>query len=99
MISGPKLNWALVIATYGRGAVLLHALATALRQSRPPSEIIIVDGNPDHALWADRTRKLVESQTPAIRLVHVGAERLSLTVQRNQGIGLATADVILLFDD
>lgn len=101
-----ELNWGLVIATYKRRHILPRCLRLALNQSRPPAEIVVVDSSPD---WEDSRSEVLttlrgeaegQSDAPgAIRWVYVQAERRSSAAQRNQGIRLATADVLFLIDD
>ncbi len=95
----PYLSWALVISTYRRQHILPRCLKLAATQTYPPKEIIVVDASPD---W-DSSRELVTEALfplyPLAQLTYVHAHRPSLTAQRNQGIDLATADVVFLIDD
>lgn len=97
MTSG--LSWALVIATYGREKILPMMLDLAVRQSRPPKEIIIVDASENWETTRDRVLSDIAVHRPEIRWVYVAAEHRSITLQRNQGIPLATADILFLIDD
>lgn len=101
-----QLTWALVIATYKRRNILSRCLRLAANQSRPPVEIIVVDSSPD---WEASRDEILASPpgevekgsgpTGTIRWVYRQAERRSSAAQRNQGIRLATADVLFLIDD
>jgi glycosyltransferase involved in cell wall biosynthesis len=94
-----SLTWALVIATYQRKHILPRCLKLAAKQTRPPQEIIVVDASPD---WEDNRDLITEELAAFYRmncLTYVKATRPSLTAQRNQGIALATADVLFLIDD
>jgi glycosyltransferase involved in cell wall biosynthesis/GT2 family glycosyltransferase len=94
-----SLSWSLVVATYNRRAVLRRCLELATRQTRSPCEIIVVDASADwEAARADILSELA-ARHPGIRWQYVQADRRSLTVQRNQGIRLATADIVFLIDD
>lgn len=101
------LNWALVIATYNRRHILPRCLRLALQQTRPPAEIVVVDASSDWAasravimkdLASAPTNESTRGQ-PRIKWSYVKAERRSITSQRNQGVRLATADVLFLIDD
>jgi GT2 family glycosyltransferase len=98
-MSDNSLAWALVIATYKRGHILPRCLRLAAKQTRPPSEVVVVDASPD---W-DKTRDLMveEFRTvhPEIPITYVQANLPSSTAQRNQGVALASADVLFLIDD
>lgn len=94
-----SLTWAMVVATYERPDVLVRCLRLAAGQSRPPSEIVVVDGSPGWARNRDRVRREVAAGPGRARWVYVEAARRSAAAQRNQGIGLASADVVFLFDD
>ncbi|TVQ19771.1 MAG: glycosyltransferase, partial [Leptolyngbya sp. DLM2.Bin15] len=71
----------------------------ALSQSRPPTEIIIVDGSP---YWQKTQQSILETfahQAPNIQWTYVEAEKRGLTLQRNQAIQLARTDIVFLIDD
>lgn len=92
------LSWALVIATYSRTDVLAQCLRFALVQSRPPDEVIIVDASADFEV-AKTAIAAVAGDYPRTRLIHQAAKRRSIPAQRNQGVALATADIVFLIDD
>jgi glycosyltransferase involved in cell wall biosynthesis len=93
------LSWALVVATYKRDNILLRCIRQAIEQSRPPTEIIIVDGSPDWEKTRDRVMAELATTCPEIRWIYVPAKRPSSTEQRNQGIRLARADILFVIDD
>jgi glycosyltransferase involved in cell wall biosynthesis len=93
------LTWSLVVATYRREFILPHCIMLAARQSRPPKEIAVVDASPDWQSSRERISREIECSHPHIRFVYERAIQPSLTAQRNQGLDLATADVVFLFDD
>lgn len=97
--STEKLTWGLVISTYKREAILPRCLSLAAQQTLPPKEIIVVDAS---SYW-ERTRVQIMQELaikyPTIDWKYVQAKRASLTTQRNQGIDLATADILFLIDD
>lgn len=90
------LDWGLCIATLNRGDVLVRAVGLALSQTRPPAEVVIVDASTDWQATRDRVAAVVGDRA---RLVFEPAAARSLTVQRNQAIRLARADILFLLDD
>jgi len=98
-VSQHALTWALVVPTYQRQNVLLRCLRLAAQQSWLAKEIIVVDASDN---WAETHSKIMQGlalEYPAIDWQHVHARALSSAIQRNQGIELATADIIFLIDD
>lgn len=99
MTAQNHLTWGLVISTYNREKVLPLCLELAVKQSRLPIEIVVVDAS-DH--WQDTRNQVMADiavHAPDIRWVYEAAEQRSICLQRNQGIKLATADVLFLIDD
>ena len=93
-------SWALVVCTYRRPDVLLRSLRAATRQSIPPTEIIVVDASPDWETTRNRvTQEIAPCAPPTINWQYVHAQAARLPAQRNQGIALATADILFLIDD
>ncbi len=94
-----KLDWGLVIATYKRETILPRCLRLAAQQTVTPKEIIVVDASP---YW-EKTREKIMHELAAkylgIDWKYVQAKRASSAAQRNQGIELATADILFLIDD
>ena len=98
-MSQSTLNWALVIPTYKREAVLQQCLLFAAQQTLPPKEIIVVDASPDWEKTQTHIMREIVEKYPAIDWQYVQAKRASSAAQRNQGIELATADIVFLIDD
>ncbi len=94
-----QINWALVIPTYKREAVLEQCLRFAAAQTLLPKEIIVVDASPYWEKTQKRIMHELAAKYPAIDWQYVQAKRLSSAAQRNQGITLATADIVFLIDD
>jgi GT2 family glycosyltransferase len=95
-----QLSWAVVIPTYQRSQVLLRCLHFVSQQSLPAKEIIVVDASPNWQQTREQVMQNLVSQTPATTTWHyVPARQASSATQRNQGIELATADIIFLIDD
>jgi len=94
-----SLTWSLVVPTYQRESILLRCLHCAATQTWPPSEIIVVDASVHwETTWLKVKRELLEVY-PTIEWKYVPAQRLSSASQRNQGIDLASGEVIFLIDD
>ncbi len=97
--STKTVHWALVIPTYKREAVLQRCLYFAARQTLQAKEIIVVDASPDWAQTREQVMQTLAAQYPAIHWQYVQAKRASSAAQRNEGIELATADIVFLIDD
>ncbi len=94
-----ELSWGLVIATYQREKVLLRCLHFATQQTQLPQEIIVIDASYDWEKTRHKVMHELVEQYPAIDWKYQPAHKVSLTAQRNQGIALATADILFLIDD
>lgn len=91
------LTWGLCVATLNRIDILETCVACALGQTRPPSEVVIVDAS--DAWEAHRARIARLTDAASTPLTYLPAARRSLAVQRNQGIAAASADILFLIDD
>ena len=94
-----NLTWALAIATYNRPDVLLRCVELAVKQTRPPKEIVIVDSSDDWSTTRDLVLSLVEKLGFGGPTVFEKALTRGQPAQRNQVIDLSTADVLFLVDD
>ncbi|UXU75287.1 MULTISPECIES: glycosyltransferase family 2 protein [unclassified Paracoccus (in: a-proteobacteria)] len=95
---GQARDWALCVATYNRGAMLLNCVRHALASTLPPSEIVIIDASDDWQANRDAVAALV-AQAGSCPLHYQPARRRSLTAQRNQAVALASADILFMIDD
>jgi glycosyltransferase involved in cell wall biosynthesis len=95
----PPFTWGLAIATYKRGHVLPRCLRLALAQSRPPSEVVVVDASPDFDSARRRVLDAVAGEFRGLPLTYARARIASSTAQRNQAVALARADVVFVIDD
>ncbi|MDX2230651.1 MAG: glycosyltransferase family 2 protein [Leptolyngbyaceae cyanobacterium bins.349] len=93
------LSWALVVATYQREKILPQCLKLAVEQTRQPSEVIVIDASENWESTRSHVMTEVAAIAPHIRWEYVQAKQRGLPLQRNQGIDLATADVVFLLDD
>lgn len=95
----PAQSWALCISTYNRGRMLRDCVRHALASSLPPTEIVIVDASDD---WQENHARIAEMVADAgdpCPLQYCPARRKSLTVQRNQCVAMARADILFMIDD
>lgn len=97
--SREALSWGLVIATYNRADVLQRCVRCALRQTRQPTEVIVVDSSDDWAVTRGAISELMAGEGRGIRLVYEQARTRGAAAQRNQAIESATADILFLYDD
>lgn len=93
------LSWALVVATYQREKILPQCLKLAVEQTRPPSEVIVIDASDNWETTRNQVIAEIAATAPHIRWEYVPAKQRGLPLQRNQGIDLATADILFLIDD
>jgi glycosyltransferase involved in cell wall biosynthesis len=92
-------SWAVVIPTYQRQTILLRCLHCVAQQTLPPKEIIVIDASSDWETTYQQVMQTLAKQHPLIDWKYLPAQRLSSAAQRNQGIDLATADIVFLIDD
>ena len=96
------LTWALVVPTYQRPDVLQRCIRSALEQTLPPTEILVVDSSPDWDTTRDRVMSTLADGHPAgrgVRWVYEQARTPSASAQRLQAIPQATADILFTIDD
>jgi glycosyltransferase involved in cell wall biosynthesis len=82
---------AAVIPTFNYGRFLARALESALRQTRPPDEILVVDDGS-----TDDTAQVLASFGSSIRVMQT--PRVGVSVARNCGWRAVDADLIALLD-
>ncbi|SMG12708.1 glycosyltransferase family 2 protein [Paracoccus sp. J56] len=91
-------DWALCVSTYNRGSILCDCVRAALASDERPAEIIIVDASADWAQNRDNVAAVI-AEMGGCPLSYEPAQRKSLTVQRNQAVALARADILFMIDD
>ncbi len=96
---GRRLTWDLVIATYKREEILPRCLRLAAGQTRAPARVIVVDASPGWEATRAQVMGEIAPAFPGIEWRYDKAERASSAAQRNQGLRLATADVVFYIDD
>ncbi|WEF25356.1 glycosyltransferase family 2 protein [Paracoccus sp. S3-43] len=94
--ASPRLTWALCVATLNRIDMLELCVTCALAQTRPPSEIVIVDASDDWQSHRDRIAAIVAGRVP---LIYRPATERSSAVQRNSAITECSADICTFVDD
>lgn len=92
----PPLSSSVVIATRNRVEPLRECLKSISRQTRLPSEVVLVDASDDH-LTAVLARAVEGGFACPLRYLRARAR--SLVVQRWQGAAEARGDVIIFVDD
>jgi glycosyltransferase involved in cell wall biosynthesis len=91
------LTWGLCVSTLNRIDVLEECVRRALGQTRPPSEVVIVDASDAWEAHRDRIAPLVAEA--GLPLTYLPAPKRSLTAQRNHGLERLRADIAFLLDD
>lgn len=84
----------MVIPTYNRPADLESCLASILRQSVLPDEVLVID---DGALEEVPLRQSIEAA--GIKLIYHKKDEPGLTQSRNKGVELSSGQVVLFLDD
>ena len=85
----PSLS--VVIPTHDRAALVGRAIESALRQTVPPREVVVVDDGS-----TDDTRARVEAFGPGVRYLHQG--NAGVSAARNHGVRAATGTWIAFLD-
>ena len=88
------LSCSLIVATLGRTRELARFLDSLVAQQKPPSQIILVDQNPQGYLEAT-----LEPYRGTLPLFVLTAEPKGVSVSRNAGLECATGDIIAFPDD
>jgi len=95
-----ELTWGVAIATYKRADALVVTIRLAMDQTRPPSEIVIVDASEDWIHTQTQLEPLFEEcEKLGVRSVFEHSRHLSTAVQRNRCLELSHADIVFLIDD
>ena len=93
IMSEPKISVSVVVPVYNRRDLLVDAIESALKQSFPPEEIIVVDdGSEDGVETID-----FPAIDPRIRLIR-HERNLGGSAARNTGIDAAIGDWVALLD-
>ncbi len=98
----PMMPWvSIVIPTYMREQRFLgRAIESALSQTYPKTEVVVVDDNEPNTVHRKRTIALMEAYRCRENLVYVQNEKnLGGAIARNRGISIAKGDYITFLDD
>jgi glycosyltransferase involved in cell wall biosynthesis len=74
-------------------------LELVVEQTRQPVEIIVVDASENWESTRNKILTEIAETAPHIRWVYTSARQRGLPLQRNQGLELATADILFFLDD
>lgn len=90
------MKLSVIIATAFREEPLRKTFSHIRGQTRLPFEVVIVDGEP-----APGVQKFIEneSSTPVFNLKYLRWNPPSAAIQRNEGMKIATGDILLFLDD
>ena len=80
-----------IIPTYDRAGLLPRAIRSVLGQSRPPTEVVVVDDGS-----TDGTERLVRSEFPTVR--YLRQENRGVAAARNHGIREARGEWVAFLD-
>ena len=80
-----------VIPTYNYGRFIKEAISSVLDQTRPPSEIIVVDDGS-----TDETASVVGAFTEAVR--YIRQDNAGVCAARNRGVSESTSELIAFLD-
>jgi glycosyltransferase involved in cell wall biosynthesis len=94
-----SLSWGLIVATYQRELILPQCLQLVVQQTRQPLEIIVIDASDNWESTRSKVMAEIAATAPHIRWVYAPARQRGLPLQRNQGMELATADILFFLDD
>src|ERR1700712_2915091 len=90
----PDRRVSVVVPTRGRPSVVVGAVASALDQTVPPHEVVVVVDGPDD----ESVAALEALQDPRVR-VHVHERRRGAGAARNTGVRLAEGVLVAFLDD
>lgn len=85
------IDVSVVIPTYNRADYVVGAIESAVEQSRPPAEVIVVDDGS-----TDRTPELLSSMSDPVR--YVRQENAGVSAARNRGVREATGRWVAFLD-
>lgn len=92
------LTWSTCIATLNRHDALMVALTHVSRQTRRPSEVIVVDTSDNWEEGKLRAQELLKD-CPEISLDYLTSAVRSSATQRNLAISRASSDIVMMIDD
>jgi peptidoglycan/xylan/chitin deacetylase (PgdA/CDA1 family)/MoaA/NifB/PqqE/SkfB family radical SAM enzyme/glycosyltransferase involved in cell wall biosynthesis len=84
---------AVVVACHDLGRTVEEAVDSALAQTRPPAEIVVVDDGSTDVATRQILRSLARPRTRVVTLPHAG-----VAAARNHGVALTSAPYVVLLD-
>jgi glycosyltransferase involved in cell wall biosynthesis len=87
------MKYSVIIPTYNYGHYLPQSLGSALNQTVPPFEIIVVDGGS-----TDNTPNAIKPYLTDSRIKYIRTENRGVSAARNTGIKLAESELIAFLD-
>lgn|GEM_PF-563790 len=90
------MDYDIVIATRNRAAALALSVPLMVRQSRPPSRLIVVDSSDDPAPSRESVERGADGSGVPVEFV---AHDPGISAQRNHGMSLARAPIVFHSDD
>jgi glycosyltransferase involved in cell wall biosynthesis len=87
------MKYSVIIPTYNYGHYLPQSLQSALNQTVPANEIIIVDGGS-----TDNTPEVIKPYLTEARIRYIKTENLGVSAARNTGIESSQSDLIAFLD-
>ena len=90
----------IIIPTYKNRGGLIVSIGSALRQSYPKIEVIVVDDNSPDSLERKNTRQIMEAYSNDSRVIYLQhTENRNGAAARNTGINFSNGDYIAFLDD
>jgi len=89
-----RLTISVVIVTLNRAHLLRDALASLMRQTRPPDEVVVVDNGS-----TDTTGEVIAEFASSLNLISVEEPRRGIPYARNTGVRHASKDIVAFIDD
>lgn len=87
------MRYSVIVPTYNYGHYVPQSLGSALSQSVPPFEIIVIDGSS-----TDNTPDVLKPYLADARVKYIRTENLGVSAARNTGIGQSSSELIAFLD-
>lgn len=91
------LTWSLCVATMNRINVLTECVALALEQTRPPTEVIVIDASDNWQANREKIKSL--ANISGVSLKYLRSSRKSTAAQRNAASKESSSEILFLIDD
>lgn len=92
-----RLDVSLIITTYNRPDALALVMASALKQTHPPKEILIADDGSDHRT-AELVSKFAENSPIPVKHIWQEDDGFRAAQSRNRAIAAACSDYLIIID-